>query len=64
MSRTLSLGLPKTDCHFGLIYPAQVPLTTPAVDGAPVAQPLGPPLPPVVSKRAPKLQILVEPDIG
>jgi hypothetical protein len=33
-----------------------VPPTTPAVDGIPVAQPLGPPLPaPVVLKFAPEL---------
>ena len=30
MSRTLSLGLPnKPDCHEGLGYPSQLPLTTP-----------------------------------
>jgi len=29
----------------GFAYPAHVPLTTPVVEGTPVAQPLGPPLP-------------------
>jgi hypothetical protein len=50
MSRTPSLGFPSSDCHDGFGYPAQVPPTTPDVDGFPVAQPLGPPLPAVVVK--------------
>ena len=48
MSRTPSAGLPTIDCHDGLAYPAQLPLTTPLVEGLPVAQPLGPPLPEAV----------------
>ena len=51
MSRTPSLGLPKTDCHDGLAYPAQEPFTTPYVEGDPVAQPLGPPLPEAVVNK-------------
>jgi hypothetical protein len=61
MSRTPSLGLPSTDCHAGLAYPAQVPLTTPVVDGAPVAQPLGPPLPAWMLTSSPLLQVLSDP---
>jgi hypothetical protein len=49
-------------CHDGLGYPAQVPLTTPELEGDPVAQPLGPPLPPtLVRKFAPAL-LLQNPD--
>jgi len=57
-------GLPRTDCQEGFGYPAQVPLTTPDVDGAPV----GPPLPPeMFSRKEPLavrlLQRLVEPKV-
>ena len=48
MSRTPSAGFPTIDCQDGLAYPAHLPLTTPPVDGVPVAQPLGPPLPEAV----------------
>ncbi len=48
MSRTPSLGLPSTDCHEGLGQPWQDPLTTPAVDGVPLAHWLGPPPPATV----------------
>jgi hypothetical protein len=65
VSRTPSFGLPTTDCHDGFGHPWQLPLTTPLVDGVPVAQPLGPPPPAtVVSKSAPmegSLHKLVEP---
>jgi hypothetical protein len=63
MSRTPSLGLPSTDCHEGFAYPAHVPLTTPAVEGAPVAQPLGPPLPAVMLSTSPLLQVLSDPTV-
>jgi len=47
--------LPNTICHEGFGHPAQVPLTTPAVDAAPVAHWLGPPPPAtVVMKNEPK----------
>src|ERR1700684_255447 len=62
-SRTLSAGLPLTDCQLGFAYPLQVPLTTPDVDGVPVAQPLGPPLPPEMSKPSPALQRLPAPKV-
>ena len=54
MSRTPSFGLPTTDCHVGLAYPAQVPpeCGAPEVVGAPVAQLLGPPLPEPVVRRS------------
>ena len=45
-SRKPSLGMPGTPvCHEGLGLPLQVPLTTPGMDGFPVKQVLGPPLP-------------------
>jgi hypothetical protein len=44
MSLTPSAGLPKTDCHEGLLYPTQFPLTT-------LAHPLGPPLPAAVVRK-------------
>ena len=37
---------PNPVCQEGLAYPAREPLTTPEVEGDPVAQPLGPPDPP------------------
>jgi hypothetical protein len=43
-------GLPYTVCHDGFGYPAHEPLTTPLIEGLPVAQPLGPPLPPDVAR--------------
>jgi hypothetical protein len=61
MSRTPSLGLPTIDCHEGLPYPLHVPLTTPLVDGVPVAQPLGPPLPETTVRRFPPLPLLQTP---
>src|SRR5258708_38391347 len=39
---------PSTDCHEGLGQPWQDPLTTPAVDGVPLAHWLGPPPPATV----------------
>ena len=62
-SRTPSLGLPTTDCQLGLAYPAQVPLTAPLVLGAPVAQPLGPPLPPIVFRNRAPGTLLQKPDV-
>ena len=47
-SRTPSGGIPKSAWYEGLRHPAHVPLTTPLIDGVPVAQPLGPPSPPPV----------------
>src|ERR1700679_2561634 len=47
-SRTPSDGIPKSAWYEGLRHPAHVPLTTPLIDGVPVAQPLGPPSPPPV----------------
>src|SRR5580658_4768668 len=45
-SRKPSLGIPGTPvCQTGLGLPRQVPLTTPGMDGFPVKQVLGPPLP-------------------
>src|SRR5271154_680125 len=45
-SRRPSLGMPGTPvCHVGLGLPLQVPLTTPGIEGFPVKQVLGPPLP-------------------
>ena len=58
MSRTPSAGVPV--CHEGFAYPLQVPLTTPTVDGAPVAQPLGPPLPAVTCNK-PSLEAVLLP---
>jgi len=51
MSRTPSFGFPNTDCQAGFGYPAQVPLTTLGTEGVPVAQLLGPPLPPRILRR-------------
>jgi hypothetical protein len=62
MSRTLSLGLPnRPDCHEGLGYPLQLPLTTPNVDAVPVAQPLGPPLPATVVRKTSPVELLQKP---
>src|SRR5216683_2801178 len=65
VSRKPSGGLPKTDCQEGLGHPAQEPLTTPGVDGVPVAHWLGPPPPAAVVMRSEpirgSLQRLVEP---
>lgn len=62
MSRTPSLGLPNTDCHEGFGYPAHEPLTTSDMEGAPVAQPLGPPLPePVVRNCCSPILLLQNP---
>src|SRR5208282_2544264 len=45
-SRKPSFGMPGTPvCHEGLGLPWHVPLTTPRIDGFPVKQVLGPPLP-------------------
>ncbi len=56
------------DCHDGLGQPWQAPLTTPLMDGVPVAQPLGPPPPAtVVCSKGPlvgSLHKLVEPYVG
>src|SRR5271167_3391956 len=60
-SRTPSPGLPNTDCHEGLAYPAHVPLTTPPVVGVPVAQPLGPPLPEPVVRNCWPVVLLQKP---
>src|ERR1700722_13519149 len=59
-SRTPSFGMPNTPvCQTGFGYRAQVPLTTPVMDGVPAAQPLGPPPPPHGSSRAPTLPALL-----
>ncbi len=63
MSRTPSLGFPTTDCHDGLGHPKQVPLTTPDVDGDPVAHPLGPPLPAAVVKLFSPSALLQKPAV-
>src|SRR5271163_1128467 len=45
-SRSPSFGIPGTPvCQEGLGLPWQVPLTTPGIEGTPVKQVLGPPLP-------------------
>src|ERR1700690_3568072 len=45
-SRKPSFGIPGTPvCHDGLGLPCQVPLPPPGIDGFPVKQVLGPPLP-------------------
>jgi hypothetical protein len=49
-------------CQDGLGYPAQVPLTTPEVEGDPVAQPLGPPLPPTLLRKFAPGLLLQNPD--
>jgi len=45
-------------CHEGLAYPAQPVVTYPLVL-APLAQPLGPPLPPEMSWRSSSLAIVL-----
>jgi hypothetical protein len=51
MSRTPSVGLPRKPlCQDGFGQPWQVPPTTPETEGVPLAQALGPPLPPVLLK--------------
>src|SRR5277367_7097950 len=62
-SRTPSAGLPLTDCQLGFAYPWQVPLTTPVVDGVPVAHPLGPPLPPEMVRPSSALHTLPVPKV-
>ena len=53
MSRTVSAGLPSNPlCQDGFGQPAQVPLTTPGIVAAPVAQALGPPPGPDLGEQA------------
>ena len=62
ISRTPSAALPNNDCHDGFAYPWQLPPTTPEMLGAPVAQPLGPPLPlAVVMKYLSPVRLLQKP---
>ena len=51
-SRTPSSRIPANPaCHDGFFQPLQLPLTTPRMEGVPLAQPLGPPLPPIVVRK-------------
>src|SRR5450432_2898652 len=63
-SRTESAGLPKIpDCHEGLAYPAQVVFSVnrKLAFPAPLAQLLGPPLPPMVLRKSAPAELLQNP---
>ncbi len=57
-SRTPSAGVARI-CQEGFAYPLQVPLTTPVVEGVPVAQPLGPPLPHAMVCKPSEMAVLL-----
>jgi len=50
-------------CQEGLTYRVQVPRTTPGVEGVSVAQPPGPPLPPVVLSKLDPVVLFQNPDV-
>ena len=62
MSRTPSAGFPATDCHEGFGIACTASPHNSVVAGAPVAHPLGPPLPAAVVKKLAPLELLQSPE--